>query len=222
MDPSGRVLHLGDILRQADVVTERLRSLLSGFGASMEDVVKTNAYYMGLNDWEGVVGRRARYFREGPTSTGIVVPESVPGLAIQIDATAYTGPKSFASPANHYPFPFDVPFTHGARAGNMIFVAGQVAYDVHGVMQDHWDLPSQTKRAMDNVGNVLAAFQAGMDDILRLNVYYLGAADWRQSLPVQATYFKAGTTVTNVFVDGGVIPEFGDVIEIDAVAAIPC
>jgi enamine deaminase RidA (YjgF/YER057c/UK114 family) len=48
---NGEALHPTDIARQTRVATENINALLAEFGATTEDVMRKNTYYVGVSDF---------------------------------------------------------------------------------------------------------------------------------------------------------------------------
>jgi len=85
----GRALFPGEVARQTRVAMENIKAVLAEFGATTEDVLRKNTYYVGLNDWRKTVPIRAEYFREGVCATGVAVDALVvPELLIEMEVVA--------------------------------------------------------------------------------------------------------------------------------------
>ena len=86
---NGEALHPTDIARQTRVAMEDIKALLAQFGATTEDVVRKNTYYVGVSDFRKTVPIRAEYFKAGICATGVGVDGLVvPGLLIEMEVTA--------------------------------------------------------------------------------------------------------------------------------------
>jgi len=190
-DGDGKVIAPGDILRQSEIVMDRIGAILSGFGARHDDAVKINTYYAGggqFTDWEGAARVRARYFREpGPAATGIPLPRhALPGVMARTEIIAMLGadgrhlPRSHIWPEGHWDWPIHLPYNHGIKCGNMIFLGGQVALTPAGAVIRPGDLVEQTRLSMENIRRVLAGFGAGFDDSVKVTAFYVGSASGEQ------------------------------------------
>jgi enamine deaminase RidA (YjgF/YER057c/UK114 family) len=220
-DGRGGVLHPGDMPRQAGATMDRMRSVLGELGATLDDVVHTNVYFVGAKGWKEAAEVRGRYFTIGPTSTGVVVPTlAEPGYLIQINAIAVVNtPKRYAdapTPNVVKKLGLEVPFRQGVKCGNTIYMSGQVALGEQGEALHPGDIASQTRVAMENIKELLAEFGASTEDVVRKNTYYVGVNDFRTTVPIRAEYFKTGICATGVGVDALVVP--GLLIEIEVVA----
>ena len=222
-DHQGGVLHPGDMPRQAGATMERMQSVLGQLGATLDDVVHTDVYFVGATGWKEAAQVRGRYFKVGPTSTGVVIPTlAEAGYLIQIDAIAVANtPKQYAdasTPNVVEKLWLDVPFRQGVKCGNTIYTSGQVALGENGEALHPTDIAGQTRVAMENIRALLAEFGATTEDVVRKNTYYVGVKDYRRTVPIRAEYFKTGTCATGVGVDGLVVP--GLLIEMEVVAIV--
>lgn len=74
-------------------------------------------------------------------------------------------------------FGFGVPwedtgnYSQGVLAGNLLFIAGQLAHDLEGNLLGEGDFAVQADGSLGNIGLVLAAFGAERSDIVELTVY---------------------------------------------------
>lgn len=98
LDGDLNVLHPGDLVAQTEIVMSNIAKVLAEFGATMDDVVKMNTFYVSegqRDDWEASVRARFKHFKvPGPASTGIPVPAlAIPGLMIEVEVIAFVGEK---------------------------------------------------------------------------------------------------------------------------------
>lgn len=200
-DSRGRVQHPHDIVAQSEIVMENLRHVLRAYGATLDDAVKFNIYYVGQGgepEWRKAAVVRARYFKEpGPVATGIPVPRLYPdGVTIQMEITAMLGedgsrlPREYSWPEGHWDWPIHLPYKHGLKCGNRIFVGGQVPLDPRANVLAPGDLVEQTKISMANIRKVLAGFGAGLDDVAKVNCFYVGGAGQETLMKSAQTRFS--------------------------------
>lgn len=109
-------------------------------------------------------------------------------------------------------------YSHAARAGNLVFVAGQVAQDVHGALVGKGDIEAQAIQVFENLKAVLASAGAALDDVVKLTTYTTSVAYRSKIAEVRARYFS-GYFPPNTFlvVASLATPEY--LLEIEAVAA---
>jgi enamine deaminase RidA (YjgF/YER057c/UK114 family) len=222
-DEHGAVLYPGDMPRQAGATMERMQHVLSQLGATLNDVVHTTVCFVGAKGWKEAAQVRGRFFKVGPTSTGVVIPTLArAGYLIQIDAIAVVDtPKRYADAATPNvvdKLRLNVPFRQGVKCGNTIYTSGQVALGDHGEALHPTDIARQTRVAMENIKALLAQFGATTEDVVRKNTYYVGVSDFRKTVPIRAEYFKTGICATGVGVDGLVVP--GLLIEMEVTAIV--
>ncbi len=166
---------------------DRIGLVLGRLGADFADVVKIKNWYRGagqFEDWEGAARVRAAYFREpGPAATGIPLPRHWrKGHCIRSDVIAMRGSdgarlaKSHVWPDGHWDWPIHLPYKHGVRCGNMVFLGGQVALTPKGAVIEPDDLVAQTRISMDMIRRVLEGHGLGLDDTVKVTAYYEGGA----------------------------------------------
>jgi len=119
---------------------------------------------------------------------------------------------------NHEGASSDVPLSVAVRAGDMVFISGQVPTDANGDIIST-DISEQTKQVFKNCEAALKLAGASFDDVVKVNVYltdvnYFAAMNevYRQNFPDAP---PARTTV------GTPLARMGLLIEIDMVAHAP-
>ena len=110
------------------------------------------------------------------------------------------------------------PYSPGARGGNMVFTAGQVAWDKTGNLIGINDVRAQTVQTLANVEAVLKEGGAELSDVVKCNVYLKDMKDFQIMNEVFAKLFPdnppARTTVQTPMAE----PEM--LVEIEAIAYI--
>jgi len=109
------------------------------------------------------------------------------------------------------------PFSPAVRAGDFIYVSGQVPADANGEIVVG-GIEAQTRQVMENLLSVLALAGAGFDDVCKSTVWLQDARDFGAFNRVYMGYFKNGkparsTTEARLMVDAKV--------EIDMIAYKP-
>ena len=170
-----------DIATQAQNAFEALKRVLAEAGAGMQDVVKHNIYFQCdggdaevakfLDDIDRV---RLDYFSDpGPTTTETRVGLDREGALIQIDAWAVVGePRERLMPDGHWNWSKPLPFTHGWKVGDMIFVGGQRSLDAHGNVLGVGDIEVQTDHAFRNLDTLLRAGGGDRNSLMRQNTFF--------------------------------------------------
>ena len=81
------------------------------------------------------------------------------------------------------------PYSQAVRAGQLLFVSGQVPLDpATGQMVDG-DIAAQTRRVFDNLGAVLQAGGRSFADVVRTTVFLADMNDFAAVNEVYGTYF---------------------------------
>jgi enamine deaminase RidA (YjgF/YER057c/UK114 family) len=93
--PDG-VIGVDDEYVQAQVCFGKIRSLLAGAGATMDDVVKLTVFVTRIDRSAGVRKARAEFFTgDFPASSMVEVSRlGRPALLVEIEAVAYVGPPA--------------------------------------------------------------------------------------------------------------------------------
>jgi reactive intermediate/imine deaminase len=109
------------------------------------------------------------------------------------------------------------PFSPAVRAGDFIYVSGQVPADTNGEIVVG-GIEAQTRQVMENLLSVLALAGASFDDVCKSTVWLQDARDFGAFNRVYMSYFKNGrparsTTEARLMVDAKV--------EIDMIAYKP-
>ena len=204
VDAEYMVTNKDDIVGQTNVVATRISRVLQEFGATFDDVVKINRWYVGgsgIEDFESAALAFARNFSEpGPAATGIPIPRHADDeVLIKISAIAMLGedgsqlPRIHSWPTGLWDWHVHLPYKHGLKCDGMIFLGGQVSLDEHGTAVHPDDLTAQTHQAMKHIGTVLNDLGADYDDVCKIMTVYrgdCGAEDLHRNLPIRSSYFN--------------------------------
>ena len=110
------------------------------------------------------------------------------------------------------------PYSPGTKAGNMVYTAGQVAWDNTGKVIAINDIRAQTKQTLSNVVSVLKEGGADINDVVKCNVYLKNMNDFQIMNEEFAKLFSsdppARTTVQTPMAE----PEM--LVEIEAIAYV--
>lgn len=108
------------------------------------------------------------------------------------------------------------PYSQAVKAGNMLFVSGQIPLDPATGQLVAGDIEEQTRRVLLNLQAILEAAGLGLKDVVRTTVFLADLADFPKMNQVYAEFFgddpPARTTV-----QAAALPR-GALIEIDAIA----
>jgi len=180
LDEHGRVVG-AEIATQAKNAFESLKKVLAEAGAGMADVVKHNVYLHCNGDQAAVENFmteldavRLTYFSApGPTTTETFVNLDREGALILVDAWAVVGgEKQLLSPPDHWSWDKPLPFSHGWKVGDIIFVGGQRSLGPMGQQLGVGDIEVQTDHAFRNLDTMLRAAGGDRHSLMRQNTYF--------------------------------------------------
>jgi enamine deaminase RidA (YjgF/YER057c/UK114 family) len=111
----------------------------------------------------------------------------------------------------------NLPFHPGVRAGDFIFVSGQVGKDADGNMVDG-TIEEETQATIDAIRRVLAEDGATLDDVVRVTTFLQDTRDFGRYNKVFAANFAKATLARTTVEAKAVI---NTKIEMDAIAYKP-
>jgi enamine deaminase RidA (YjgF/YER057c/UK114 family) len=111
----------------------------------------------------------------------------------------------------------NLPFHPGVRAGDFIFVSGQVGKDADGNMVDG-TIEEETQATIDAIKRILAEDGARLDDVVRVTTYLQDTRDFGRYNKVFAANF-ANATLARTTVEAKAV--INTKIEMDAIAYKP-
>jgi 2-iminobutanoate/2-iminopropanoate deaminase len=83
------------------------------------------------------------------------------------------------------------PYSQAIRAGQFLFVSGQVPIDPATGELIQGSIADQTRRALQNIGEILTAGGASFQQVVRTTVYLADLSDFTAMNEVYATFFTA-------------------------------
>ena len=232
----GEVQAEGNLAEQSHIMMEQLGKALSLFGASTDDVLKLNVFYLGdgtADNWAKPAAIRAAFFKDpGPAATGITVNSFArPGVMTKIAVTAALPDKQpgdstdntrYSWPEGHWNWTSSLPYKHGNRYGQVIHLGGQVALAKNASVLHPDDIVEQTKIALNNIKSILQDLGATMDDIVKVTTFYQGSASaeaLHENLVIRSGAFtKPGPATSGIPVPHLVYEAM--VIEIEVIAMV--
>jgi enamine deaminase RidA (YjgF/YER057c/UK114 family) len=116
------------------------------------------------------------------------------------------------NPPGHWPWPEGAAFSHGVRCGEFLFVSAQMARDASGTIVGREDIVRQAELTIANIARVLEAMGADLDDVVKLNTWFVGFGtdeDWRRAARVRSEAFTypgpgaTGVPAPDPYPDGG-------------------
>ena len=203
-DAGGSIPHFGSLAEQSHVVLNKLGRLLAGLGADLRDAVKANVFNVEPGDqeeWKEAALIRAGYYPEpGPAATGLSLtrlPQE--GMMVRYDVVAMRGldgsrlPREGVWPTGHWDWPVHLPYRHGVKVGDLIFLGGQVSLRPDASVIDPGDVKAQTHTAMKNIQKVLKEFGLDFEHLVKVNTFYAGSKgqeDLLQNASIRCNYYR--------------------------------
>ncbi|BCS35571.1 reactive intermediate/imine deaminase [Luteitalea sp. TBR-22] len=111
------------------------------------------------------------------------------------------------------------PYSQAIRAGQFLFLSGQIPLDPSSGEVVAGDVRAQTRRVLDNIAGVLSAAGVSMDAVVKTTVFLVDMADFAAMNEVYATAFESPAPARST-VQVSRLPR--DVrVEIEVVALLP-
>jgi 2-iminobutanoate/2-iminopropanoate deaminase len=111
------------------------------------------------------------------------------------------------------------PYSPAVRAGDFIFVSGQVPVDPATGELVSADIARETRQVLDNIKGILTGCGATMADVVRCGVFLGDGKDFAAMNAVYAEYFGDAKPARATVVTGFALP--GVRVEIDAIVYKP-
>ena len=217
-----------DIQRQTRYVLENLEKTFRAAGAGLDDVVKSQVFLTDLDDFFYFDQVWKEFFSHPPPRTTVQVGALlVPGCRVEIDLIAIKGavPREIITksgaprPLAHY--------CEGVVVGDHIYAAGQIASDyTSGIPSEARtdpafpyygsDIQRQTRYVLENLEKTFRAAGAGLDDVVKSQVFLTDLDDFFYFDQVWKEFFSHPPPRTTVQVGALLVP--GCRVEIDLVA----
>ncbi len=231
LDSRGAVRNIGDLDAQVRNSMAYMQNLLTDLGVAFTDLVRLVVYYVGdagdevrlLNLLADIIGHEVK-----PVVNLINLPElCYPGMLCEIEGVAMRAPDGSALPRQNYHLDAQLPlpraFSHVVTCSDMIFTGDMTARSADGSVTHPGDIVAQTRLMMQRLSCALQAAGAGMQDVVKVNTFYLGdgtAEDWEVSARIRADYFPdPGPAPTGIPVPS--FPHDGLTTCIAATACVP-
>ena len=111
-------------------------------------------------------------------------------------------------------------YNHLVKAGNLMFIAGQVALDADGNVVGEDDMVAQVRQVLENMKTVLASEGADFSNVVKTNIFTTDIDRFRAAADVRAEYFAGNPPAsTLVQIERLARPVF--LVEIEAIAIAP-
>ena len=108
------------------------------------------------------------------------------------------------------------PFSAAVRAGDLLFLSGQIALDSASGKLVAGDIGAQTEQIFANISAVLEAAGKSFDDVMKTTVYLADMKDFGAMNTVYARYFQTPYPARTTIQAAGL--PLGAAVEIEVVA----
>jgi 2-iminobutanoate/2-iminopropanoate deaminase len=111
------------------------------------------------------------------------------------------------------------PYSQGIKAGNLIFVSGQIPIDpATGALIDVIDIGSQTRRVLQNIQQILSSGGATIDNVVRTTVFLKNMNDFAEMNRVYGEFFREAAPARATVEVARLPKDVG--VEIDCIAVV--
>jgi 2-iminobutanoate/2-iminopropanoate deaminase len=110
------------------------------------------------------------------------------------------------------------PYSQAVRAGDFIYLSGQIPLDPHTGELVSGDVTIQARRVMENLAAVLRAADAKFSDVVRATIYMTNLDDFAKVNEVYGSYF-GNEPPARATVQVAALPR-GAEVEIDMIAHV--
>ena len=111
-----------------------------------------------------------------------------------------------------------LPFSPAIRAGDYIFVSGQVGFlDAEG--KEVKGIEAQTKQCLENIKQVLEAAGSSLDDVVKVTVFLRNEGDFATMNEIYQSYFVKDRPARSTVVAGLALRSM--LIELECIAYSP-
>ncbi len=181
-DEQGKSVHVGDLSAQTHNIFKFIGNVLNDAGASMDDIVHVKVCFKhdsrepsGQTFADKIMEIATEYTGgNGSVLAAFGVDLLYPGLDLEIDAMAIIDParRALSGSASGGRYQPNV-FSDGVKAAGEIYVGGQTALSPGGAALATGDIAEQARIAFERLASVLAADSATLDDVVKLNLFFV-------------------------------------------------
>ena len=206
-----------DFAAQAAQVLDELKARLARAGTSIDRVVSTSVYLADAGDFASLNAVWAKYWPASPPArTTVVAKLPVAGARIQVSAVAAArGTERTIVLPKGWPAP-SAPLSHGVRAGDVLFLSGQVPRRGADATLVKGDIEAQTNAVFENAEAILAAAGLTFADVVSARVFLTDGAVFDRMNAAYRARFPANPPARATVITPLVSPDFQ--IEITMVA----
>ena len=110
-------------------------------------------------------------------------------------------------------------YSHAAKAGNTLYIAGQIAKDIHGNLVGKGDFEKQVRQVYENLKNILEEAEGSLQNIVKMTTFLIHYSYIETYRSVRNEYFPEPCPPnTLLIVESLALPDY--MIEVEAVAIL--
>jgi 2-iminobutanoate/2-iminopropanoate deaminase len=110
-------------------------------------------------------------------------------------------------------------YSHAARAGNTLYIAGQVAQDVNGNLVGQGDFETQVRQVFENLKSILAEAGGSLQNIVKKTTFLTHYNYIETYRSVRNEYFPEPCPPNTLLIIGSLaLPQY--MIEVEAIAVL--
>ena len=110
------------------------------------------------------------------------------------------------------------PYSHAVKAGNLMFVSGQISVDPENGELVKGDVAAETKQVMENLKTVIEGAGGKLADVVKTTCYLADMADFQAFNAVYAECFPQDPPA-RACIQAGKLP-LGVKVEVEAIVAV--
>ncbi len=189
--------------------------------AGFEIVWKTFDLHQNEPDWNIRTEHEQMFTEMGiPTKALIAVKRELPAAPAEIIANCKKEETRMNKQAIHTPnAPAAIgPYSQAVKAGDTIYVSGQIPIDPATGEFAGSDIVTQTRQSLTNISNILKAAGAGMENVVKVTVLLNDIADFGAMNEVYGQFFAEPYPARAAF-QAAALPK-GALVEIECVAVV--
>lgn len=209
-----QVIGKGDIKAQTNAVFKNFDAILKASGASWDNVVWAHGYVTRDDVLEEMRSVRYGYMKMGQVAqTSVVCGLVGPDWLIESELIASLAPRqSFTVPG----VSVSSGVAHAVKAGNTIYVQGQVGRDPQDKTVGAGDIEAQAGQVYRNLDNILKGAGSSWKDVVRIKTYLTDRSLIPAIRRVRDRYLEDGSYASTTVIAGFFKPEY--MLEVEAVA----
>ena len=214
LDPETNKVVEGGTLAEAAQIFKNMQLILNSQDLGFEDVVKVKVFGTDIREFRYVNALYVNYFSEPFPARAFVEAAALPaGALIKLDVIAYRGETKFVNPETA-PEPIG-PYSHAVWAGDVLFLAGQIALDETNTMVRDGTL-AEAVQVFTNIATILHSQDLDFEDIVKVTVFGTDIREFPYVNRLYITYFDENFPA-RAFVEASALPASA-LIELDVIA----